>query len=415
MSAPQNGNVLASSNKSVVSVTDSLKSLMATTLRAAGECTGLDFLDQTSLQKYGPGEFLRRMLSTKSYISTTSSNARKNQYFPENPELRSFEKLGEGQTGTVFGLTGTDHVIKVAKPNKQHQLWNDQLMHKVVQEAFERTASLLRYDLTIPRYGQAINPQHDVFWEENMQRFPTEITGKYAFISSRIFGLSLPIRASIVDSFAPKDIKTQKDKFLALPENKHCLIRVYLGRRDQREPTRQFRLRNFDLTVGEMEWLRCDTRRYALTMARALAVLHWVAHVDANDVEFVIGSSPMMATPPTGDELLTLNWDNIGLVTRGLDFHHRSVSMWLLDFDQCRFFEENTAGLEQLKKGFWQNDPYYPRPVSTDPKDVALWTVFKEEYLATSAMMIETGMPKAFITAIEVEGTRRRKGGSMFQ
>lgn len=415
MSSQQNRNVWPSSSKLVASITDTLKSLMATSLRAAGGYTRLGFLDQTSLERYGLAEFLRRMLSAMSYISTTSSNAENYQCSHDNSELGSFESLGEGQTGTIFALTGTDQVLKVAKSNRQHQLWNDQLMHKVVQEAFESTGSLLRYDITIPRYGQFINPQHHVFWQENMQRFPTEITGKYAFISSRIFGLPLPIRASIVDSFAPKDIKAQKDKFLALPENKHCLIRIYLGRRDQREATRQFRLRNFDLTVGEMEWLRCDTRRYAITMARALAVLHWVAHVDANDVEFVIGSSPMMATPPIADELRVLNLDNIGLVTQGLDFHHRSVSMWLLDFDQCRDFEDNMAGLEQLKKGFWQNDPYYPRPVSTDPKDVALWAIFKDQYLATSAMMIETGMPKAFITAVESEGNRRRKGGSMFQ
>ncbi|KAL8925134.1 MAG: hypothetical protein Q9208_003639 [Pyrenodesmia sp. 3 TL-2023] len=385
---------------------------MATSLQAARKYIGLDL---TFLQQYRLGKLLLRLLSRKSYISITSSTIEKNQSIHANTELSSFERLGEGQTGTVFGLTGTDQVLKVAKSNRQQQLWNDQLMHKVVEEAFESTGSLLRYDITIPRYGQFINPQHNVFWQENMQPLPTKITEKYAFISSRIFGLSLPIRASIVDNFAPKDVKADKDEFLALPENQHCLFRIYLGRRQQRNPARQFRLRNFDLTIGEMEFLGCDTRRYATTIARALAILHWVARVDANDVEFVIGSAPMMGTPPTADELRLLNFDNVGSVTKDLDLHRRSVGIWLLDFDQCQDFKEDLAGMELLKKGFWQNDPYYPRPVSTNENDVVLWTVFKEEYLAASSLITDSGMPEAFITAIEVEGKRRKLGGSMFQ
>ncbi|KAL8648088.1 MAG: hypothetical protein Q9210_005187 [Variospora velana] len=387
------------------STTESLKSLMATTLHTAGEYTGLIFLDESYMRHPGPATFLNRLLAAKAYIAADSSDA----------GLRSFEIIGEGQCGTVWALTGTDQVLKVMKEGKLDQLWNDSVMHKTVQEAFETVGIALRNDITIPRYGQFITPSHDVFWQPNMKRFPVEITETHAFLSSRIFGLPLPVRASIVDALAPKDVKAHKQEFLAKEENKDCLVRIYLGRREQRAATRSFRLRNFDLTISEMEYLRLDTHLYASVMARALAILHWKAHVDANDVEFVLGSRPTMSTPPTAAELKILNPGNIGLVTHGLDFHHRSVGFWLLDFDQCQQFNEDMAGLELLKKGFWMNDPYYPRPTSTNEKDMTLWTVFKDEYLAASAIITASGMPKAFITAVEMEGKSRRLGGSIFQ
>ena len=416
MSAQQH-RVSASSTNSTVALAESLKALLANSLHAAQELTGVHFVDQTFLQQYGPGEFLRRMLSTKSYISTTSSNAQNNQHFHENPDLRSFEKLGEGQTGTVFGLTGTELALKVAKKDRQDQLWNDHVIHRTVQDAFERAGVHLSQNIAIPRYVQFVNRQHELFWQENLPRFPTdfEIPVRYAFATTRIFTLPLPIRDSIVEAFAPKEVKSNKDQFLANPANKHCLVRLYLGRRQQRQLTHQFRLRNFDLTVGEMEWLRCDTHKYAKTMARALAILHWVAHVDANDVEFVLGSAPVMANIPSIEELELLTKDNIGSITPNLDFRHRSVGIWLLDFDQCQKFQKNAAGMELLKQGFWMNDPYYPRPSSTNQKDVALWTAFKEAYLVASTFLEDSTMPSGFIAAIEAEGSRRLQGGSMFQ
>ncbi|KAI4192370.1 MAG: hypothetical protein LQ346_004339 [Caloplaca aetnensis] len=388
---------------------------MANSLRAAGEYTGLTFLDQTSLQQHGPEMFLNRMLSTKSFISTDSSKPDMYQYFHDNSDLRSFEKLGEGQCGTIWALTGTDQVLKIMKANKRDQLWNDSLMHARVEDAMSRAGIMLRHDIAIPRYGQFINPSHDVFWQPNLKRFPVEVSATYAFVSSRIFGLPLPVRASIVDAFAPKDVKAHKQEFLAQAENKNCLVRLYLGRREQRSPTRQFRIRNFDLTVGQMEYLRLDTHWYATIIAKALAILHWEACIDANDVEFVLASAPMIAPRPTVQELEILKPTNIDLVTHSLDFHHKSVGVWLLDFDQCQKFEENEAGMELLKKGFWMNDPYYPRPLSTNEKDMALWTHFKEAYLSASSLLTDSGMPRAFISAIEAEGKKRRLGGSMFQ
>ncbi|KAL8932898.1 MAG: hypothetical protein Q9216_006622 [Gyalolechia sp. 2 TL-2023] len=402
---------------SVASITDSLKSLMTSTRRAAGEFAGLTFLDDTALTNYGPQKILNRMLSQNTYISMNSSATSQYRRAHNLPELRKFEQIGEGQCGTVWALVSSTLVLKIEKNKKKTaQLWNDSVMHKTVQEAFEQTTVLLRRGLNVPRYVQWIHPTHDMFWDEYSEFFPDPVVPKpYAFISSRIFPVPLPVRASLVDSFAPPQIKAEKEAFLAKEENRHCLIRLYLGRRETRSSTRQFRLRNFDLTVGEMEYLRLDTEQYAIAMARALAILHWKAGVDANDVEFVLGSSLTFPCPPTAKDLRALNYDTVRFVTEGLDFHHRSVGMWILDFDQCQFFAENDEGVQQLMKGFYHNDPYYPRPSSTNQKDMALWKAFKGAYLEASALLTSTALPKAFIEAVEAEGQKRRDGGSMFQ
>lgn len=164
-----------------------------------------------------------------------------------------------------------------------------------------------------------------------------------------------------------------------------------------------------------MEYLRLDTKGYAATMAQALAILHWRAKLDANDVEFVLGSAPEFPTPPTPEELWASSYDDLKFVIKGLNLNHTAVGMWLLDFDQCQSFPEGQQGVEQLVKGFYHNDPYYPRPVSTHQRDVELWHIFKSFYLEASACLTDSSMPKDFIEAVEVEGQRRRNGGSIFQ
>jgi hypothetical protein len=64
-----------------------------------------------------------------------------------------------------------------------------------------------------------------------------------------------------------------------------------------------------------MEELELDTLSCGRVMAQTLAVLHWKAGVGGNDVEFV----------PSGSLAGRFH----------IDFNHRSISMWLMDFNQC--------------------------------------------------------------------------------
>ena len=91
----------------------------------------------------------------------------------------------------------------------------------------------------------------------------------------------------------PPAIQRDRRGFLNRDDNRNCLFRIYLGRRatNRTRPASRFGLRNFPLHVNEVEELKLDTAMCARMMAQTLAILHWAAEIDANDVEFVLGGS----------------------------------------------------------------------------------------------------------------------------
>ncbi|OAL37635.1 hypothetical protein AYO20_03142 [Fonsecaea nubica] len=378
---------------------------MASGLRYSGEMSGFTFLDETCLQQYGPEQVLSQMLSTKCYISTTSSLAAQ-----DTAELKGVTQVGKGQCGTIWALTGTSNVLKAANEDKEDQLYNDYCKHARVEEALQQTFSRFRRNINLPSLGTWIGPRNERFWNEHRGVPPTD-----GILSERILPVPFPVRSALVDAFAPKGVKQNKESFLSQQENQDCLIRIYLGRRQSRPTSNAFRLRNFDMTVNEMEFLRLDTVLYAETLAQTLAIIHWNAKLDANDVEFVFGRASAGKRRPLAAELEAMSRFDLERLASEVDFRHRSIGIWLLDFDQCKAFPEDMDGVRQLERGFYFNDPYYPRPVSEHPKDVALWNAFKESYLVTSAAFTTSAMPNQFIDAVEAEGRKRRRGGSIFQ
>ena len=169
-------------------------------------------------------------------------------------------------------------------------------------------------------------------------------------------------------------------------------------------------------STNDMEYLGLDTFMYAKVMAQALAILHWEAKVDANDVEFVLGSAPKLRTPASAAEMKSSSLNDMKFLGQDLDFNHRSVGIWLLDFNQCREYTEDDAGLKQLVNGFYWNDPYYPRPVNMTAGDKKLWESFKQVYVQTSITLTKGKGPIQFIQAVEAEGKRRSQSsaGSLF-
>lgn len=108
--------------------------------------------------------------------------------------------------------------------------------------------------------------------------------------------MQLPVRSAVVDAVFPKLIAARKDNLVDNGENKDCLVSLYTGRRivdrSKTDPN-SIKLRNFPLHIDEMERLKPSSELYASVMAQALAIMHWKAGGDANDVEFVLGSSRM--------------------------------------------------------------------------------------------------------------------------
>lgn len=188
-------------------------------------------------------------------------------------------------------------------------------------------------------------------------------------------------------------------------DDEACLVRPYLGRRrrDRQDSQstsrlRRFSLRNVPLHVNQMVTLGMQIGAYAETMADALALMHWGAQIDANDVEYVL------APPRTSvdSDLNIFKCDYFG--------HHR---MWVLDFDCCRAMSMDESGIEQACTAFYENDPFYPRPGTGEPAQEALWQVFRARFLKSSKGILaniqqDESLAERLMVRIEEEGRVRR-------
>jgi len=119
-----------------------------------------------------------------------------------------------------------------------------------------------------------------------------------------------------------------------------------------------------------------------MAMAHALALLHWTAKADANDVEFVlVRPRPRGQSMPPGP--------NSG--NGRCDFTHGvfgPYSMWILDFDCCQELSMDEDGINRATRCFWRNDPFYPRPGSESCKDDQLWQVFRTRFIISSQLIL---------------------------
>ncbi|KAH9872975.1 hypothetical protein J1614_005370 [Plenodomus biglobosus] len=401
------------STTSQVPITDSLKSLIMNTF---GESAGYYIFGDEEQRLARPETILQRMLSTRTAISTASSLAQANQCAQDDPDLQRFIQIGKGQCGTVYALRGTTSVVKLANSaDKVTELYEDFAMHVKVWKAFP-VESGLSDNIRIPHPETWVQPTTTEFWDQKKALFPpTTVVPSFGLLSKRIFPVPYPVKEALVDALCPKAIKEEKNHFLSQTENKDCLIRLYLGRRhDTRnsEP-RNVGLRNFPLHVDEMERLGLNTTFYAKVMAQSLAIMHWRAGVDANDVEFVLGGSPQIVKLPTFEQIKSRDPTTINEYC-AYDFTRRSISMWLLDFDQCKTFTNDEDGMKRLVRGFWFNDPYYPRPNASTNSDQRLWKVFAEHYLEISVELVEDqSRPKRFIEGVVEMGKARKKGACL--
>ena len=123
---------------------------------------------------------------------------------------------------------------------------------------------------------------------------------------------------------------------------------------------RFFSLRNYKLHVDQIQSLELEAEPYTRTMASALAVLHWHTRIDALDIEFVLGSTPLdrncirRALPLHDIKQLKPGSSTFEHTTNiSPNFRKRSVCLWLLDFDACSSITMNSAGVEKAVKAFF--------------------------------------------------------------
>lgn len=315
--------------------------------------------------------------------------------------------IGKGFCGSVWTLEGSQDdaytAIKREDGGPGRSVTNDYDMHlRVVQSALQHPPSM---PLSIPQCRELIQPT-DAWWQARLQHFPAGYSACRALITERIPKVPRLVSDKIVDLFcagnAPLSafVKSNAD-------DDACLIRPYLGRRRRHGQAaastsrfQRFSLRNVPLHIDQMETLGLDASSYAETMADALALMHWGARIDANDVEFVLAPPRQVEPPPSS----TFHSDYLG-----------AHSMWILDFDCCRPLSMDDAGIEQACAAFFRNDPFYPRPGSGEAADEELWEVFKQRFLVASRGILGEAnkdsltLVEKLVERIEQEGQLRKK------
>ena len=89
---------------------------------------------------------------------------------------------------------------------------------------------------------------------------------------------------------------------------------------------------------------------------KSIALMHWGAKIDANDVQFVLALPREEHKSPSAFQ------------SEYLGVH----CMWILDFDCCRPIWMDEEGIDQACAAFFKNDPFYPRPGSGEAADEEL-------------------------------------------
>lgn len=335
-----------------------------------------------------------------------------------------YRAIGAGTCGKVFEQVGTNSVLKLANTENDSGLWNDYKMHARVVKALSDEPSL--HDLHIPEIYYYASLCDEKWWDKHKVNLPEHyrIEPRSVLCTERIPPVPKRMRDYLINEFCPENIK---DTARAAPANKDCLARVYLGKREEKrtKPLTVFSLRNFNLNLDRIERVGVEgIEDIANLIGRALAIMHWKAGIDADDVEFVFGSPPTYRITPSLRPSEIASLPSIPQSTWRKDLRspanskRRVMQLWLLDFNRCKNLRRNEAGVKQAVRSFFRNDPYFPRPtsanVNANAQGANIWEKFVEGYMNTSNTVLQgenedeiRGLPQEFIRECVVEQERR--------
>lgn len=366
---------------------------------------------------------LRRMLSLKSVVSTTSSNAERDAS-AQAVVRKTFRQIGTGSCGSVFAQDGKSLVYKLANNSDYHaQLWEDYKTHTKIAEHFER---YIIDEITVPACHFYVPATEAKYFDHHAELIKTAEGSRScklpapALVTERILPLPRPIRELLIDKYCSPALK---DKARTTDANKDCLVRVYLGSMQGRVGGMFFSLRNFKLHLNHMIDLQLDVGALARRMGIALAVMHWGAKTDARDVEFVLGSSAKKSTPMRHAQVARLEPQTYTGPTSYADedFFCHVTELFVLDFNQVRSIEDkmNDEGIEMMVEAWRINDPYFPKPFRQTSAEKLVWTAFAGSYVEASAEVLKDQgfeededmlLPRKFIAGIrQVEKERMQK------
>ncbi|KAK4617593.1 hypothetical protein CLAFUW4_12457 [Fulvia fulva] len=147
------------------------------------------------------------------------------------------------------------------------------------------------------------------------------------------------------------------------------------------------------MDITRFQEMQLPGKEYAEAIGSAMAVLHWEAQIDCNDIEFVLGSSPttLERARMTSSELKELKPEtstyNAVYGPSIVNFEKRVMSLWAMDFDQCKSISMDAAGLDLAVSALERNN-YIPRPGSGRAYQEDLSVAFRETYLKVSKTIL---------------------------
>lgn len=153
------------------------------------------------------------------------------------------------------------------------------------------------------------------------------------YIQEHIPPLPLSIRSTLINLYCPP---AKRDGVRKSKKDEDCLVRLYCGKRrsayDQTRHKSFFTLRNYGLCVDQMEHLGIDVDRVVAVLAKSLADCYWVAHIDANDSEWVFSlpraqPPPQLAVDNGTEEVFNTQSEDKELFTMRLDDGSKSGDM----------------------------------------------------------------------------------------
>lgn len=298
-----------------------------------------------------------------------------------SPDTKFLVRIGAGHCGSVWaGLSDNENLKAPLALKREDGGPGRSIENEVnVQSQVCRETTAGSSQTLVPHCFGLMKPD-DESWHQVLSQLPQGFERCNAMVSEKVRSVSEIGRRCLTENYCPEDMQQQ---IADSPQNRHCLVRVYLGRRrimhQLHHPVKRlkfFSLRNFPLHADQAEELNLPYEAYARAMGEAMAILHWKVRTDGADVEFVLGAPRWTGTGAEDEADSSLE----------LGKH----PLWMLDFDCSRPVKADESGIEAMARAFWRNDPYFPRPHQPVDRDQRLWEIFAAEYKQTGTKMVET-------------------------
>ncbi|KAL6790865.1 hypothetical protein J3E68DRAFT_81056 [Trichoderma sp. SZMC 28012] len=170
---------------------------------------------------------------------------------------------------------------------------------------------------------------------------------------------------------------------------RYCSVHLYFSSMQGRGDTKCFSYHNDKMYFNQMIELQLDVESLARRVAVALALLHWVACIDARGVQFFLFSSW---------KSVKSQFSQAGSLPQG----HTILRVG--HFEKARTIEMNEDGV-QLAVEAVKRSLYIPRPNQRLPIQKRTWDAFVSSYIAASDYILRERrerlrLPRCFINQI---------------